>query len=129
MIAIRLSAAWCLIGLLIAAAPVHAAVITVEFAGTLSNTNIPGIATGDSFSGSFTFENSSLISAELTFPPPPNISLGPVVPGPGVAFLFELIDGTGTDPDSLLIELTMVPGVPWPPGRERYFLVDIAGEL
>jgi hypothetical protein len=55
MIAIlRRAVAW-LIGLLIVAAPAHAAIITVEFAGTISDTNILGIA-GSSFNGSFTLD-------------------------------------------------------------------------
>ena len=65
MIAIRLSAASCLIGLLIAAAPVHSAVITVEFAGTFSGSRISlSITAGDSFDGSFTFVDGALTSAD-----------------------------------------------------------------
>lgn len=134
MFAIRRSAAWCLIGLLIAAAPVHSAVITVEFAGTFSDsTNLPEITAGESFNGSFLFVDGALASGTLNIPRTPPVadfSFGPVAPGTGS--LFEVIDGVGgVDPDSILVELRPAVVVAWPPGGNVNFwsveLVDDEG--
>jgi len=122
MIAMLLRAAGCLVGLLILAAPVRAAIITtIEFEGTLTNTNMPGIAFGGDFEGSFRFENSSFISAGLAFAPlasPPGPSLALVGLGPGDTFLVvvTVTPGTGVDPASVEIKLNLDldPGLPWP---------------
>ena len=133
MIAILRRAAWCLVGLLIAAAPVHAAIVTIEFAGTFTINNIPEInAAQDTFKGSMTLENGAPISAALMIlrlPALPDVSLGPVGPGMG-SLVFEAIDGGGANvPDTLLIEVTPNPGaVLWPTGASVNFWAVLLGD-
>lgn len=133
MIAILLRAAGCLIGLLIAAAPAGAAIITVDYAGVFSGNNIPGInAGGAGFSGSFTIDTGLLTvtSGALQIPSVPFTS-GPVAAA--ASSVLEVIDGDGAngEADSLLIEFRPAAGVAWPPGGTITFwsvnLVDNEG--
>jgi hypothetical protein len=114
MIAIVLRAVGCLIGLMVIAAPVRAAIITVEFAGTFSANNVPGInAGGAGFSGSFTFDGIDLTSGELRVP---SVLFDSGSVAAGATSVLEVVDGDGSpgNPDVLLIELRPAGAVTWP---------------